>query len=474
MTLFGDDPTLGQPTYTVAGLARAITDVVQAGLPGDLWIEGEVRDISRSPAGHVYFNLIDPVPAGQMPDALISVVLWKSTKEVVNRLLKKHGGVRIDDGVQLRIRGTVDFYPPQGRLQVRMTGIDPEYTLGQLEAERERLLRALAAEDLLDANAAVALPPVPLAVGLVTSAGSAAATDFLHELELSRIAWNVRVVDTRVQGAEAPLAIVRAIEIASRRSDVVVLVRGGGARTDLVAFDNELVARAIATCRRPVLTGIGHEVDRSVADEVAHSSFKTPTACAGALVAQVRAFDEALVATWGAVAATASRVIGRHELVLRTAASRSVASSRAALRLGEARLDAATGRIARRPPRTLRRADRRLLDAATAVSGAARRAPDAARARLLGLGRRLSSSSARDLTVQGRHFDAIEARVAAVDPGKALARGWSITRRADGRIVRSTADVDPGDATVTTVGDGTIHGRVTSTEPAGPNDQGAS
>ncbi len=472
MTLFGDDPALGQRTYTVADLARAVTDVLAEWLPGDLWVQGEVRDISRSSAGHVYFNLIDPVPAGQTPDALISVVLWKSTKEAVNRLLKKHGGVRIDDGVHLRIRGAIDFYVPQGRLQIRMTGIDPEYTLGQLEAERERLLRTLASENLLDANAAVALPPVPLAIGLVTSTGSAAATDFLHELELSRIGWDVRVVDARVQGTEAPVAIVRAIEIAARGSDVVVIVRGGGARTDLVAFDNELVARAIATCTRPVLTGIGHEIDRSVADDVAHLSFQTPTACAAALVARVRAFDDSLSATWVAAATAAARAIGRHELALRTAASRAVASSHAALRMGELRLDGAAGRIARRPPRTLRRAEHRLRDATDRAVDATRRAPETARARLLASGRRLTSSSARGIGSEGRRLDTIEARVAAIDPGRALARGWSITRRADGGVVRSTGDVDPGDVVVTTVADGTIRGQVTATEPA-PGDQGA-
>jgi len=476
--LFDDDPPVAAveeagrgpvsygSTYTVSELAGAITGVLEAALPGDLWVHGEVRNISRSAAGHVYFDLIDPVPTGRTPEASLSVVLFKSTRDVVNRLLMKRDAVRIDDGVRLRIRGAIDFYPPQGRLQIRMTGIDPAYTIGQLEADRERLLSALHAEGLLDANAGIPLPVLPLAIGLVTSVGSAAAADFLNELELSRVGWEVRLVDARVQGSEAASGIARAIGIAAARSEVVVVIRGGGARTDLVAFDNELVARAIAGCARPVLTGIGHEIDRSVADEVSHRAFKTPTACAGALVARVREFEGALATTWAAVATATTRTLDRHELVLRTAASRAVGSSRTGLRLGEARLDTAAARIAKQSPRIADRAQRTILAKAARLRARAGLGPHVARTRLTSHAARIRASAERAVRAEGRRLDTVEVRVETLDPRRALARGWSITRGADGRVIRSVSEVGEGQAMVTTVGDGTIHGRVTDVEGA--------
>src|SRR5207245_2538751 len=126
---------------------------------------------------------------------------------------------------------------------------------------------------------------------LITSHGSAAYHDFVHELETSRFAWRVCAVDVRVQGAAAARRITWALrELAQLDVDAVVIVRGGGSRADLAPFDTEIVARAIATMGVPVIVGVGHETDRSVADEVAHTACKTPTACAQILVQQVRGF----------------------------------------------------------------------------------------------------------------------------------------------------------------------------------------
>ena len=148
---------------------------------------------------------------------------------------------------------------------------------GQIYPELKRLTEA----GLVGRNAALAFPLVPLRIGLVASRGSAAWHDVRHELEGSGIGFRLAHVDVRVQGEEAAAAVASAVRTLSRRPlDVIVIVRGGGSRTDLAAFDDERVALAIARAPVPVLTGLGHEVDRSVADHVAHTAYKTPTACA--------------------------------------------------------------------------------------------------------------------------------------------------------------------------------------------------
>ena len=190
--------------------------------------------------------------SSDLPVAKIPVVLLADRKHVVNQILTRAGGaVRMTDGVEIRLRGRIDFYAPGGRLSLRMTLIDPEYTLGRLMLERDRLLRTLAAEGLLRRQAGLVLSPAPMRVALVTSHGSAAEQDALTELQRSGFGFEVRTFHTQVQGAGAPETVVRALEAAHRDGfELVLLVRGGGARTDLVAFDAELVARAVASLDR--------------------------------------------------------------------------------------------------------------------------------------------------------------------------------------------------------------------------------
>ena len=301
-------------TYSVAELGQRLLDVLDTCFPDDVWVHGVIVNLQRSRNGHVYFDLCDLVESGQPPLAKLPVALFKMNKDVVNMLLKRTGNIRMEDGVQVRIRGVVTFYPPTGRLQLRMTSIDPSFTLGSMAADRDRVLKKLAAEGLIERNRSMPLAAAPLHVGLVTAAGSAAYHDFMTELKHSNISWHVQHIDVQVQGARAEAAICAALATFAQRSvDVIAIVRGGGSRTDLMAFDSELVARAIAASPAPVFTGIGHETDRAIADEVAHTCYKTPTACAQALVTLAQGYVDACETTWAHVHRRAHAILDAHE-----------------------------------------------------------------------------------------------------------------------------------------------------------------
>ena len=378
-----------EPTFTVAELNSDIGAVLGRAFPEELWVRGEIANISRPPSGHVYFDLVDG-------DCALSVTLWASDRQVVNAVLRRSGGaVRMTDGTEVRIRVRVSWYAKRGQVSLRMLSIDTAYTLGRLAEARELLLHRLKTEGLLARQPALALAPVPLTVGLVTSDNSAAAHDFLQTLEASGFAWKVVLADARVQGVDAEASVLAALGQLlglAEPVDVVCIVRGGGARTDLAAFDSEAIARAIAHFPIPILTGIGHEIDTTVADLVAYRRCLTPTACAGALVERV--------SEWCA------RLHDRR---------RSIAH--AALRaVDPAALDRMAAQLAQRPPRALDRA--------------------------------------------ARVVDNVETRVRALDPARVLARGWSITRGEDGRLVRSAGEVAPGARLVTTVADGVVRSTV--------------
>lgn len=402
-----------ETTLTVGDLAAEIGRALRRQFPGEIWVKGQIRNLSGSRSGHRYFDLVDPVESGRDPEASIPVVLFDSNRQIVNRVLGRAGAPKMEDGVEIRLRGEVDFYGRQGRTQIRMTGVDAEYTLGKLAADRDRLVAELQAGGLLDRNSALALPLVPLHVGLVTSAGSAACADFLTHLEATGHAWQVSLVDTQVQGLGADVAIAAGIRRASRSgAGVIALVRGGGSRTDLAPFDTRLVALAIAKASTPVLTGIGHETDQAVADLVAHTAVKTPTACAHVLIDSVERFSNQVESGWQAVAEAAA--------VSAAAAERHVnRSAQAALVLTK-----------------------------HAVGDASRRSAETAR--------RLARESLRHPPVASSRLDDIEERVRLLDPRHTLARGWSITRNADGTVLRSEADAKAGDLLSTQLADGVV------------------
>ena len=433
------------PTYTVSELAEVLRGVLDRAFPDLVWVRGEIHNLSRPASGHVYFTLVEG--AEGRPVASLPVMLSARIKPQINDLLVRTGGaVRITDGTEVRICGRLDFFEPRGQLQLRMAGIDPEYTLGRLEADRERLLRVLAAEGLLRRNAQRPAPALPLVIGLVTSAQSAAEADFLAELDRSGYAFRVVRVDARVQGSGAPAAIAAALHtLAMREVDVIALVRGGGARTDLAAFDHEAVARAICAMPVPVHTGIGHETDRSVADEVAHTWHKTPTACAQAFVHTVRAFADDLDRRWADIASCARAALDREHVRIQRHGRHAGVAVHGALRLADHRIEVWGGR----------------------ATGATRTRLRAAQASVDTLAARLERRPARVLDAAARELDGVDARVRALDPARVLARGWSVTRRDYGTVVRSVDDVASGSRLRTTVGDGAIDSTVGSVDPGG-------
>jgi exodeoxyribonuclease VII large subunit len=462
MSLF-DDPAVGtvpEPTFSVGELSDAIGNVVRASFRDEVWVRGEIHDLSRPASGHVYLTLVEQREDGSK--ASLSVMLSAANKVSVNRALTRSGGaVRMVDGTEVRIRGRLDWYGPRGQLQLRMTAIDPAYTLGQLELSRAELLARLEAEGLLGRNGRRPMPLVPLRVGLVTSRGSAAEADFLDELERSGISFHVIAVDVRVQGSGAPRAIARGIASAAARAcDVIALVRGGGARTDLACFDDELVARAVAVCPVPVLTGIGHETDRSVADDVAHTAEKTPTACAQLLAAHVGTYLARVEEVWAVVTRLAVRDLAASDATVRSHAGRASRSVRSTLAGATERLDGHAARARRAGTAATARAEQRLGRDLGRLTGAARVQVRDASAAVAAAERRLTSRAPRVVVEAERVLEAVDARVRALDPERALARGWSITSTADGRVVRTPADVAPGDALVTRVAGGEVRSTV--------------
>ncbi|MDQ3782034.1 MAG: exodeoxyribonuclease VII large subunit [Actinomycetota bacterium] len=442
-----------EATYTVTEINRVITRAIGGALPDPVWVSGEIRNLSRAASGHVYFSLVDGGAAGA---ALLPVVLFSTDRQAVNRALVRVSAGRIEDGMQVRIRGVVSHQSGRGLVQLRMQWIDTDYTLGRLAADRRALLERLTADGLLEAQTQLELPVAPHRIGVVTSLRSAAHADFIDELRRSGFGFVVLESHVAVQGVGAAESIVAALAaLRPHRPELVALIRGGGAQTDLAVFDSEPVARAVATAPFPVITGIGHEIDDTVSDRVAARSTKTPTACAQLVVGMVRDFAERVAAADAGVRRAAERTGLRAGSRLDARAHRLRAVATARFGAHQVALHRAATRLGRAPLVTLPHQAGRVATVRKAVAVAATGRIDAAAGNVATLSSRLRLIAPRLVAEQRRRVATLETLTKVHDPDRILARGWSVTRAA-GTLVRSPADVAAGDRLVTTTAGGDI------------------
>ena len=394
-------------TLSVSQFLDIVKGVLSQAFEGGLWIQGEIEGFNGR-GKHTYFTIVERESGKK---AAVSIAIFEYQMRHIKPLLTKHR-LELADGIKVRLYGTPDIYVDRGSFSFKVTNIDPRFTLGDLAGQRDEIVQRLKTRGLYVANKLVPLPVAPLRIALITSIGSAAHADALHELEASGIGFEVFVHDVRVQGAEAVPTVAAAIEQAGARTDidVVMLVRGGGSKTDLLAFDSEEIAAAIGMCPLPVFTGIGHEVDTSIADEVAHRAYKTPTACAAGVVQLVQEFVQSTEDAWSQISLTASELLSDAERSLNETAQAVKSAVVLALNESAHALRAAADRVRRRPIEVLSLATHSLKSASD-------------RLRLL-------------------------------DPVNTMARGWSITRDANGKAIRGASALKQGQVITTSFADG--------------------
>jgi len=405
------------PVLTVSELTSYLrATLIQDSNLQDLWVRGEVSSVSLSRSGHLFFSLKDS-------GALLKCVVWAPVSYRMRNDLA--------DGQEVLARGRLDIYAQQGVYQLYAEEVLP-VGLGLSYLEFQRVKRALEAEGLFAPERKRPLPAFPKRLGLVTSAYGAA----LHDIEnvISR-RWpcvEVLLAATTVQGDGAPDEIVAALRLmAGQPVDVVILARGGGAKEDLSCFNHEQVARAIADMPMPVVTGIGHETDFTIADFVADYRAPTPSAAAAAAVpdretvaADVGALERRLISRAGGLVGDHRQAV-RHSLrVLRRSSPQHLLDvSRLSLDERAASLAAA--------------AERSLLHSRHDVSGLATRlravSPrlDLARSRLEATSASLPKATMGNLHTKRQRLAALEQRLGALDPAATLRRGYAIVRRLD-------------------------------------------
>ena len=413
--------------YTVAELSHSIRDDLEFNYP-DLWVAGELSNLHRPASGHCYFTLKDD-------RAQLRVVLWRS----------QAAGLRfeLEDGLEVLAHGALTVYEPRGEYQLVADLVEPR-GIGALQLAFEQLRGRLEAEGLFDPARKRALPRTPSRIALITSPSGAAVRDFLKVLRRRFAGVAVLIFPVRVQGEGAAAEIAAAIASANRLGgfDALVVCRGGGSLEDLWAFNEEPVVRALAASAIPTVSAVGHEVDVTLADLAADLRAPTPSAAAEILIASESELR-------GQLGALADRLGGAGRLRLQRIRTRIErlrhhrALDRPRHLLGEAaqRVDE-LGLAFERWAQLRLQAPRRALAAAAAALAALdpRRRLRSSRQRLIAASTLLGERPRYHLMVFQARLDLAGARLESLSPLGVLARGYSVTFRADRRPVVRAAD----------------------------------
>jgi exodeoxyribonuclease VII large subunit len=430
----------GETPLTVVQLAERIDVALRGATPVAVRVVGEVSNFTDRT--HWYFDLKDA-------SAVVSCVMFASAARRCRFALAS--------GMQVIARGRVEYYAKGGRVSFIVDALEP-VGAGPLEVALRKLLEEVRSLGWLDPDRKRTLPMMPRRVAVVTSRTGAAFHDVRDTLARRCPGVEVLLVDVRVQGEGAPAEIVRALREVGRRAeelrvDVIILTRGGGSVEDLWAFNDKEVARAVVECPVPVVAAIGHETDTTIAELVADERGATPTQAAmrvapdrGALLRQVESTQRRLI---GAAARTVERSWVRVDETV-GGAGRGIAARVAGWRGVLLRLE---GRLAgARPGEVVTRMRERHAVLARDLSRAVRER--LSRASVAGVEARLHAAQRTVLTDAALRSDAIERQLHGVGPLRVLERGYSITRREDGGVVRSAGEVRAGERVRTRVADG--------------------
>lgn len=285
-----------QEFLTISKLNEKLGQVLSDSFKMPIWVAAEINSISINRSGHCYLELIDKNEVSENISAQIRGTIWVNTFRMLKPYFEQSTGQVFTEGIKVLVKAKVNFHKLYG-LSLNILDIDPSYTLGDLARKRKEILQKLEATGMMDLNRSLSLPMAIQRIAIVSSASAAGYEDFLNEIIHNQYNYKFtyKLFEAYMQGNRTESSIITALDNINseiENFDVLVILRGGGSKADLSAFDNFQIASYIMQFPIPVFTGIGHERDESVCDIVANLSLKTPTATADYIVAYNREFEE--------------------------------------------------------------------------------------------------------------------------------------------------------------------------------------
>ncbi|MCD8172727.1 MAG: exodeoxyribonuclease VII large subunit [Alistipes sp.] len=393
-------------------------------MPLPCWVTAEIGELKVNYSGHCYMELVEKGGDNGIPCAKASAVIWRNRFGIVSSYFRSETGAELSAGMNVLVKVSVSYHELYG-LSLVVSDIDPLYTLGDLERQRQKTIARLQEEGVYDMNRGLPFPGVPQRIAVVSSRNAAGYQDFMNELGRSPFGFRVELFDAFMQGQGTEDSVIDALgRICERLDDfdTVVLIRGGGSQSDLAAFDSYRLCCHVAQFPLPVVTGIGHDKDETIADLVAAVALKTPTAVAGFLVESMQSVDAWLVAARGDILRLAVGMLENESRTLREAGFRLARTSSGLTRTVDIRLERLIAGIRRMSEQTVASLHYRL----DVLDGKVR------------------NRSQAIITAETAKTESLWQLVESRDPAKILALGFAVVR-SGGRPVTDAAWVSAGE-----------------------------
>ncbi len=435
-------PDVNKQTYSLSELTGEIHDVLKEAFPDTYWVRAETSDVHiNSASGHCYLEFIEKDPQSNQIIAKARGAIWAKTFRMLKPYFEMETGQHFTSGLKVLVRVSIDFHEVYG-FNLNVVDIDPSYTLGDLVRKRQEIIRQLQEEGVFTLNKELSLPALPQRIAVITSPTAAGYEDFINQLFYNKAGYPfyVKLFPALMQGEKTEESIIAALErIDSHRElfDAVVIIRGGGATSDLNSFDSYLLAANCAQFPLPIITGIGHERDDTIIDLVAHTRLKTPTAVAAFLIncmdqaaEQLNLLQQALCTDTLSILNEKKQTLQRIGTLLPATVNNRIERNRSALNSLASKLPAITSGLLERNKNQLELMHQRIH---TAISS-----------RLL---------------KESRFIELQEQFIRMASPDYILKRGYSLTLR-DGKILKSAKAVKSGDHLTTRFSDGEIESEV--------------
>lgn len=412
-----------EKTFPVSKYLSAVKKLVTTQIP-PVWVNGVITQITER-GRMVYLGIAEFAEGDVKPLAKLDLYMFAGEfSQMQARLMNLPIPFTLKEQLKVNLQVEADFYIGSGKFQCRIRNIDPNFTVGELAKTRLAILQRLEKEGLLEKNKRHPFARLPLKVGLVTGETTAAFKDFTTTLATSGFPFEVVAEYAKMQGNETEATVLNALSALEKREDldVVCIVRGGGAKTDLNYFDSEALCRKVAGYPYPVLTGIGHQIDESLLDKVAYASCITPTDCAKFLIARAESAKRALADVVFKIASGAQMSLSSAKDRLHRAESRLSIVFGKRIAAEEQKLHAIAHNLTLIPARLLREEEEKL---ARDFEG-------------------LQFGVQKIIALEKAKFQIVETKVQANDPKRILSRGYSYATR-KGKALASAAEIHPGD-----------------------------
>ncbi|MBN2890463.1 MAG: exodeoxyribonuclease VII large subunit [Bacteroidales bacterium] len=448
---------------TLSELALLIKETIDISFANFYNIVAEVHQFNVNYSGHAYLQLVEKEEKGDKTVANMRAMIWANKFRMIQAYFESVTGSELQEGIKILAKVEVNFHPVYG-MGLVIHDIDPTYTLGDIEKRRQEIIDQLQEDGIFEMNKSLELSIVPQRIAIISSSTAAGLGDFLDHLNGNEFGYSIeyQLFDAVMQGEKTEKSIIQALDKIFKKSDdfdAVVIIRGGGSKLDLSAFDSYEIAVNIAQFPLPVLTGIGHQRDLSIADMVSYKSLKTPTAVADFIVSKINDFELEVISKFEYVKEVVKDRIEEENYILEKSYNRLkteivdyIYENKTTLDYLKQELRFKTNQFLYKQEEVLKN---RFLDVKLLIKS---KISDEIRG-IKDLQRDLKNRIGTLLINQNNKLNVIEAKIDAHDPQHILDLGFSITSK-NGKLVKSAEEVVSGDEITTQLKTGTLKSRV--------------